>query len=463
MADSANAFDILILGGGSAGYAAALRSVQLGKKVGLIEAEKVGGTCLHWGCIPTKAYLHSAEVAEEARESEKYGVKVSYEGVDMAKVRDYKDSIIAGKFKGLQGLLKMKGVTVIDGFGKLTGEKTIEVDGTEYTGEHIILASGSVSKTMGLDIGGRVMTSTQALELDYLPKSAIVLGGGVIGSEFASMWNSMGVDVTIIEGLPHLVPNEDPAIIKVLERTFKKRGIKFNLGTFFEKVEQSEDSAKVTLADGKEFEADIVLVGVKPKDMVATLTDLASSLRPETVVVSVAAGVTAATMAAVLPAGQPIVRTMPNTPLTVGSGVVGVAPGPGVTEEQTTAVRALFEGSGLVVPVAEEQLSAVVATAGSAPAYVFLLAELIAAHGAEMGLDAASAEAMAAATVKGAGIMLQQEGARAEALRKAVMSPNGTTEKAVEAFLDGGMGDLVNRAMDAAAQRDKEMAEEFGA
>ena len=140
-----------------------------------------------------------------------------------------------------------------------------------------------------------------------------------------------------------------------------------------------------------------------------------------------------------------------------------MAPGPGVTEEQTTAVRALFEGSGLVVPVAEEQLSAVVATAGSAPAYVFLLAELIAAHGAEMGLDAAAAEAMAAATVKGAGIMLQQEGARAEALRKAVMSPNGTTEKAVEAFLDGGMGDLVNRAMDAAAQRDKEMAEEFGA
>ena len=210
-------------------------------------------------------------------------------------------------------------------------------------------------------------------------------------------------------------------------------------------------------------EADIVLVGVKPKDMVATLTDLAPSLRPETVVVSVAAGVTAATMAAVLPAGQPIVRTMPNTPLTVGSGVVGVAPGPGVTEEQATAVRALFEGSGLVVPVAEEQLSAVVATAGSAPAYVFLLAELIAAHGAEMGLDAAAAEAMAAATVKGAGIMLQQEGARAEALRKAVMSPNGTTEKAVEAFLDGGMGDLVNRAMDAAAQRDKEMAEEFGA
>lgn len=262
MADSPKAFDILILGGGSAGYAAALRAVQLGFSVGLIEGSKVGGTCLHWGCIPTKAYLHSAEVAEEARESEKYGVKLSYEGIDMSAVRDYKDKIVAGKFKGLQGLLKMRGVTVIDGWGRLTGERTIEVDGTEYTGEHIILASGSVSKTMGLEIGGRIMTSTEALELDYLPKSAIVLGGGVIGSEFASMWNSMGVDVTIIEGLPHLVPNEDPAIIKVVERSFKKRGIKSNLGTFFEKVEQDDDGAKVTLADGKEFEADIVLVAV---------------------------------------------------------------------------------------------------------------------------------------------------------------------------------------------------------
>jgi dihydrolipoamide dehydrogenase len=262
VADSAKAFDILILGGGSAGYAAALRAVQLGFNVGLIEGSKVGGTCLHWGCIPTKAYLHSAEVAEEARESEQYGVKLSYEGIDMAKVRDYKDKIIAGKFKGLQGLLKMRGVTVIDGYGKLTGEKTIEVDGAEYTGEHIILASGSVSKTFGLEIGGRILTSTEALELDHLPKSAIVLGGGVIGSEFASMWRSMGVDVQIVEGLDHLVPNEDPAIIKVLERTFKKRGIKYSLGTFFEKVEQDENSAKVTLTDGKEFEADIVLVAV---------------------------------------------------------------------------------------------------------------------------------------------------------------------------------------------------------
>lgn len=263
MADSATTeFDILILGGGSAGYSAALRAVQLGFTVGLVEKSNLGGTCLHTGCIPTKAYLHAAELASEAREASKYGVNTTLDSIDMAKVRSYKDGIVAGKFKGLTGLLKMKKVTIIEGEGKLTGTDTITVDGTAYKGKHIILASGSVSKTFGIEIGGKVLTSTEALQMDYLPKSAIVLGGGVIGSEFASMWNSMGVDVTIIEGLPHLVPNEDPAIIKVLEREFKKRGIKSSLGKFFKTVEQDANGAKVTLEDGTTFEAEIVLVAV---------------------------------------------------------------------------------------------------------------------------------------------------------------------------------------------------------
>lgn len=263
MADSATTeFDILILGGGSAGYSAALRAVQLGFTVGLVEKSNLGGTCLHTGCIPTKAYLHAAELASEAREASKYGVNTTLDSIDMAKVRSYKDGIVAGKFKGLTGLLKMKKVTVIEGEGKLTGTDTITVDGTDYKGKHIILASGSVSKTFGIEIGGKVLTSTEALQMDYLPKSAIVLGGGVIGSEFASMWKSMGVDVTIIEGLPHLVPNEDPAIIKVLEREFKKRGIKSSLGKFFKTVEQDANGAKVTLEDGTVFEAEIVLVAV---------------------------------------------------------------------------------------------------------------------------------------------------------------------------------------------------------
>ncbi|WP_431709619.1 dihydrolipoyl dehydrogenase [Glutamicibacter uratoxydans] len=264
MADSAatQEFDVLILGGGSAGYSVALRSIQLGFSVGLIEKEKLGGTCLHTGCIPTKAYLHSAELAENAREGAKYGVNTTLDSIDLGAVRSYKDGIVAGKHKGLSGLLKMKKVNVIEGEGRLVSQDTIEVNGTRYKGKNIVLATGSTSKTFGLEIRDRVLTSTEALNMDTLPKSAIVLGGGVIGVEFASVWKSFGVDVTIVEGLPSLVPNEDPAIIKVLERSFKKRGIKFNTGVFFEKVEQDANGVKVSLADGKVLEADIVLVAV---------------------------------------------------------------------------------------------------------------------------------------------------------------------------------------------------------
>ncbi|MGP5687782.1 dihydrolipoyl dehydrogenase [Glutamicibacter ardleyensis] len=264
MADSAatQEFDVLILGGGSAGYSVALRAIQLGFTVGLIEKEKVGGTCLHTGCIPTKAYLHAAELAENAREGAKYGINSSLESIDLGGVRKYKDGIVAGKHKGLQGLLKMKKVNVIEGNGRLVSKDTIDVDGVAYKGKNIVLATGSTSKTFGLEIGGRVLTSTEALNMVDMPKSAIVLGGGVIGVEFASVWKSFGVDVTIVEGLPSLVPNEDPAIIKTLERSFKKRGIKFNTGVFFEKVEQDDNGVKVSLADGKVLEAEIVLVAV---------------------------------------------------------------------------------------------------------------------------------------------------------------------------------------------------------
>nr|WP_254456264.1 dihydrolipoyl dehydrogenase [Paeniglutamicibacter quisquiliarum] len=239
-----------------------MRAVQLGFTVGLIEKAKLGGTCLHTGCIPTKAYLHSAELAENAREGAKYGINTTLDSIDLGAVRSYKDGIVAGKHKGLTGLLKMKKVTVIEGNGRLVSQDTIDVDGVAYKGKNIILATGSTSKTMGIEIGGRVLTSTEALNMDTLPKSAIVLGGGVIGVEFASVWKSFGVDVTIVEGLPSLVPNEDPAIIKNLERAFKKRGIKFNTGVFFEKVEQDANGVKVSLADGKTLEAEIVLVAV---------------------------------------------------------------------------------------------------------------------------------------------------------------------------------------------------------
>lgn len=274
MADQATAqeFDILVLGGGSGGYAAALRAVQLGLTVGLVEKAKLGGTCLHNGCIPTKALLHSAELADHARDSAKYGVNVTLDSIDITAVNAYKDGIVAGKYKGLQGLIKSKGITVIEGEGKLQGTDTVVVNGTAYKGKNIILATGSYSRTLpGLEIGGKVITSDEALTMDYIPKSAIILGGGVIGVEFASVWKSFGVDVTIVEGLPSLVPNEDATIVKNFERAFKKRGIKFSTGVFFQGVEQNDDGVKVTLVDGKTFEADLLLVAVGRGPVTANL------------------------------------------------------------------------------------------------------------------------------------------------------------------------------------------------
>jgi dihydrolipoamide dehydrogenase len=274
VADQATAqeFDILVLGGGSGGYATALRAVQLGFTVGLVEKGKLGGTCLHNGCIPTKALLHSAELADHARDSAKYGVNVTLDSIDINAVNAYKDGIIAGKFKGLQGLIKSKGITVIEGEGKLQGTDTVVVNGTAYKGKNIVLATGSYSRTLpGLEIGGKVITSDEALTMESIPKSAIILGGGVIGVEFASVWKSFGVDVTIVEGLPSLVPNEDATIVKNFERAFKKRGIKFSTGVFFQGVEQNNDGVKVTLVDGKTFEADLLLVAVGRGPVTANL------------------------------------------------------------------------------------------------------------------------------------------------------------------------------------------------
>nr|WP_156162264.1 dihydrolipoyl dehydrogenase [Demequina iriomotensis] len=256
-------FDVLILGGGSGGYAAALRASQLGLTVGLVEESKVGGTCLHNGCIPTKALLHAAELADSAREGEKYGVNSSLQGIDMLKVNSYKQGVIDRLYRGLQGLVKSRKVHVIEGHGRLVGPDTIEVNGERYTGSNIILGTGSYARSLpGLEIGGRVITSDQALGMEWVPQRAIVLGGGVIGVEFASVWKSFGADVTIVEALPHLAPNEDEALSKGLERAFRKRGINFKVGVRFQGVEQSDAGVKVTLADGTVLEADVMLVAV---------------------------------------------------------------------------------------------------------------------------------------------------------------------------------------------------------
>ncbi|KTR08224.1 dihydrolipoyl dehydrogenase [Curtobacterium luteum] len=256
-------YDVVVLGGGSGGYAAALRAAELGMSVALIEGDKLGGTCLHRGCIPTKALLHAAEIADGARDAEKYGVVAEFAGVEVPKVIEYQQGVISSKYKGLQGLIKARKITVVEGWGRLTSPNTVQVGDQTVTGKNVVLATGSYSRSLpGLEIGGRVITSETALKMDYVPNKVVILGGGVIGVEFASVWKSFGAEVTIVEALPHLVPAEDESMSKQLERAFRKRGIEFSLGVRFQGVEQHENGVVVTLEDGKTFEGDIMLVAV---------------------------------------------------------------------------------------------------------------------------------------------------------------------------------------------------------
>ena len=261
MADSN--FDLVILGSGSGGYAAALRAAQLGLSVALIERDKLGGTCLHRGCIPTKALLHSAEVADTTKEAANYGIQATFQGIDMPAVNKYRDSIVDKLYKGLTGLVSMqKSITFVEGEGRMTGPKTVTVGSESYTGKNLILATGSVTKTLGIEIGGRVITSDQALLMDWIPNRVAILGGGVIGVEFASVWRSFGSEVVIIEGLDRLVPNEDPSMSKGLERAYRKRGIEAKLGNKFKTVTQSDNGVTVELENGELVNADLLLVAV---------------------------------------------------------------------------------------------------------------------------------------------------------------------------------------------------------
>jgi dihydrolipoamide dehydrogenase len=258
-------FDVVVLGGGSGGYATALRAAELDLSVALIEKDKLGGTCLHRGCIPTKALLHAGEVADAAREAEQFGVQATLGGIDMKGVNAYKDGVVARLYKGLQGLVKSRKITCIEGAGKLVAPDAVEVDGKRVTARKaVVLATGSYSKTLpGLEIDGeRVITSEHALELDHVPASAVVLGGGVIGCEFASAWKSFGVDVTIVEALPRLLALEDEQSSKAVERAFRKRGIAFKVGKPFEKVEPTEGGVRVTIQGGETFDAELLLVAV---------------------------------------------------------------------------------------------------------------------------------------------------------------------------------------------------------
>lgn len=270
-------FDLVVLGAGSGGYAAALRAAQLGLQVALVERDLVGGTCLHYGCIPTKAILHAAEVADGARDGALLGIHSSIDKIDLAGVRSYAEGVVARLYKGLTGLIASRGITVVAGDGRLvpgagTPAVAVRTDAGERTlsAPYVVLASGSQSKTLpGLvPDGERVLTSTDAIRLQALPTSAVVLGGGVIGVELASAWRSFGVEVTVVEALDRLVPGEDPAASAALLRAFRKRGITVRTGYPVRSVEPLPAGVRVTLDDrsvsGEDtaLEADVVLVAV---------------------------------------------------------------------------------------------------------------------------------------------------------------------------------------------------------
>lgn len=266
-ARSGEAFDLIVLGAGSGGYACALRAAELGLSVGLVEKDKIGGTCLHRGCIPTKAMLHAAEVADSVRNGSQFGIHAAIDKVDLAGVVSYGDSVVDRVYKGLYGLVSSRGISVISGAGRLAihdGRPAVAVNGEMYETRNLALATGSYPRSLpGLDVDGvKILTSEQALRLDRLPASAIVLGGGVIGVEFASAWRSFGVQVTVVEALPRLVSGEDQSISAALERAFRKRKINVITDVAMSAGQPTDSGVGVELANGQLLEAEIMLVAV---------------------------------------------------------------------------------------------------------------------------------------------------------------------------------------------------------
>jgi dihydrolipoamide dehydrogenase len=261
---SGGSYDIVILGGGSGGYACALRAAELGKRVALIEEDKVGGTCLHRGCIPTKALLHAAEVADYAHDGPSMGVRSTFDGIDMNGVNAYKDKVVTRLWKGLTGLVASRKIDVIAGHGRLISPTSVQVGDSIITGQHVVLATGSQTRSLPglIPDGNRIITSDHALQLDHVPASVVILGGGVIGVEFASVWRSFGAEVTIVEMLPHLLPTEEESSSKLLERAFRRRGIGFKVGTRFEGVKDTGNGVTVTLDGGATIDAELLLVAV---------------------------------------------------------------------------------------------------------------------------------------------------------------------------------------------------------
>jgi dihydrolipoamide dehydrogenase len=261
-------YDLVVLGGGPGGYAAAFRAALLGLKVALVERDKVGGTCLHRGCIPTKALLHAAELMDSIREAPAFGIKTSEPEVDWTAVQAAKAEPVKKLYAGLSSVVKHRKVDLIQGDGRIGERGVVMVGDQQIAGKAVILAPGSFARSLpGIEPDGRlIMTSDHALVADRLPASVAVIGAGAVGVEFASMYRSFGSEVTLIEALPRAVPLEDPEISKELAAAFAKRGISVNAGAVVQDVQPGEDTVKLTFDAGKgaktiEVEAVLIAVG----------------------------------------------------------------------------------------------------------------------------------------------------------------------------------------------------------
>lgn len=258
--------DVVVLGGGSGGYATALRAAQLGLTVALVESDKVGGTCLHRGCIPTKAMLHSGEVADAVRSAASLGVLAQLDGIDMAGVLRHRDGVVQRLYRGLAGLLKGRKVDVVTGRGRIAevtaSTVVVDVDGQRLTGRHLVLATGSRPRWPSwVTPGPRVLDSDGALALTHVPARVAVLGGGVIGVEMASLWRSLGADVLLVEAADRLVPAEEPTISAALATALRSRGITVVTGASASAITESEDDVRLEVA-GEHRTADVVIVAV---------------------------------------------------------------------------------------------------------------------------------------------------------------------------------------------------------
>ncbi|MBA3603563.1 MAG: dihydrolipoyl dehydrogenase [Parachlamydiaceae bacterium] len=260
-------FDIIVIGGGPGGYPAAIRAAQNGKSVALIEAKDLGGTCLNRGCIPSKTLIANADVLKRVMEAEEFGIVVGQVSFDFSKMVERKDRIVAGIRKSLGGLLQSNGITIFQGFGKITSPNTVKITGKDNAilkAGKIILATGSEPRNMKafpFDYV-RIHDSTSMLENKELPKSLAIIGGGVIGCEFASLYSALGVDVTVIEMMPSILPTESQSVSSFLTKVYKKNGIKIQASTMVQAIEKGSENVTVKLANGESIMADIALVAV---------------------------------------------------------------------------------------------------------------------------------------------------------------------------------------------------------